>query len=255
MARGYGTTLGGGTTDAIETGYDVNLVAPMSIAIKLNRHGLGGGSLGRAFEKRTTGAQVCQFFNNSTDGHLKLRQERVTTPGEWDITTPPVADTWESYVIVYDPTSTLNDPTFYKDGATAAFTETSTPNGVPLTNTDRWVLGNRKNDSIRNWDGLLEHFAMWEGRLLTAAEAIAVSGGKSPLFYPEGLRTYLTLVDDSAGMPGGGPGVFDCITNPAPIVTGTLAATGPMIQYPVAFPNTTAYPRQKNRESALLVHA
>ena len=187
--RGFGTTMGIGTTDSVEVPYATHHTL-VTMGIWHLRNGTGGGALGRVYEKRVAGAQVNQFFNNSADSHLRWRQERATTPGEWDITAVPTTGAWEHYLIVYDGTSTANDPVIYKNGFPTAFTETSTPNGTITTNTDNWVVGNRKNDNARNHDGKLAEFAIWD-RLLMPWEAAEIGyNRKSPLWFPTSLKLY-----------------------------------------------------------------
>lgn len=187
MSRGFGTTYGVGTTDAIQTTYlDAN--GPLSFGIAVYRNGDGGGGFARFFD---TTANERIILNRSDDSTVQFSYGWTGGGGEWRWARPS-GGVWHWYLLTYDPSSSTNDPALWIDGVNqGAPTETGAPVTAPLPNTAAYCIGNRPSDSLRNWDGMIDEFAIWN-RLLTPREA-AQHGmlHYSPLWFPVGLQLYV----------------------------------------------------------------
>lgn len=130
----------------------------------------GGGGFGRVFEKTNSVSSVESVqYRTSVQSYLRGHS---TTSGIW---------TWASALndevisaLSYDSSSTSNIPTVYVNGAQTAVTTLVTPSGTPTTNTDPFLIGNRGIDLLREWDGLLADFLIFD-RLLTDAELRSIT--------------------------------------------------------------------------------
>lgn len=213
MSRGFGGTLGVGSTDAITTRCTSNGTGQRSYSMWFKRNGDGGGGAGRLWEKRTAGAQVdvCQ----ATSVTLEFDRNRSGGVAAWKTTAAPSTGVWHHLVITYDASSTSNAPIFYVDGIVAASSQVAAPVGTVNTNTDPYVIGNRTNDNARNWDGLLSGFTIWDNILLSPSEVMAIYNGASPMqIQPSNLILYVPM--DGVSNPE-----QDLINGNCSVITGT----------------------------------
>jgi len=131
----------------------------------INIQGAGGGSFGRIFDKRTNGAEV---ENLSKDGSvLKYIRAWSTGTGIWTIHAPSL-NVWHHIAVVYAASSATNKPAFYVDGIPQVVTQVSAPSGVPLNNTDPYVIGNR-GAGDRWLNGVVDDFRVYN-QTLTASD-------------------------------------------------------------------------------------
>lgn len=194
MARGFGTTLGAGTTDKVVTTYTTPISGKRSYFIRANTNGLGGGGSGRLWDKRTALAITNTDFAFVSGGPLYLYASgwslSTGTFAEWSIPQGSFG-IWNDILIAYDNGSTANAPVIYLNGVSQTVSVINAPAGTPLNNADPYVIGNRGDDSARCFDGQLQDFAIWDGVLLNAREAVALHNGVSPfLIRPAALAFY-----------------------------------------------------------------
>ena len=223
MARGIGATQGVGTTDSIELQYATNATV-RSYSVWTNRRAddIDGG---RIFDKRVSGAENELLFFNQGDTTYHFIRVWSTTRGHWHVTAPGTGS-WVHVLVTYDGGATTNDPIIYHDAVSQSVTEDDTPDGTISTNADNYVLGNRKNDDARHFDGDLAEFAIWD-RILSQAEATALAKGASPLFLSQSLVSYTPMIRTVTDRLGA-----------APTVTGTAVQVH---DFPIFYPAPKFY--------------
>lgn len=219
MARGFGATLGVGTTDRIATTFAANATL-RSYAIWINRHGPGAANAGAVMNKSSASTATEAIFRTTADA---IGYTRVWSTGTGTWTCPgPSADTWAHILITYDSGATTNDPVMYLNGVSQTVTETSSPSGTRTDDAQIFALGNRF-DALRNWDGLLAEWAVWD-RLLTPGEAQFLALGGSPLRVVGGVPvSYVPLY-------GGGPNEPEIIGRVASVTATKGVGSPPIIQ-------------------------
>jgi hypothetical protein len=206
MSRGFGSTLGVGTTDAMTLSNNEHY--PQSTFLIWSwRNGDGSSGGPRLVDKRVVTESV-KILNEVSASTYNFQHTWSGAEGSWRVP-EPTANAWHSMTVRYDSTSTTNDPLIEIDGEPQIVTEASTPVGTAVTTTDRWNLGNRTSDSARDWDGALTEFAVWN-RLLSDYEIRLIGKGWSALWFPVGLKIYM-------------PGYMeaDLFGAPPTIITGT----------------------------------
>ena len=212
MARGFGATLGSGTTDLITTLTAVTLGTQYSLAIWANENGAGGGNLGRMIDR----AASPNWNRTGIDYRFTDQQWSVELGAIWSIATPSAG--WHRFVITTDNTAAGNVPIIYMDGTTPAVTTVTASSGVYTPLTTAFLLGNSVALN-RNWDGLLAEFGAWN-RILTPDEALALSNGFTPKSFMNGLLTGYSMLRENWGTLG-----------PATI-SGTAVQSHPRTIYP-----------------------
>lgn len=191
MARGFSTTYGTGSTDQITTGLTTNANL-RSYACFVYMNGLGGGSLGRVWDKRGAGVDTDRL-NAQSSGVINYF--RIWSGGSQGIAITVGTGAWAHVGISCDSSAAANLPLAYKDGVA-----TGTGTGTTGTRTDTanaYYIGNRGTDSARVWDGMIAEFAVWDA-ILTADEfAMLGADGFSPLLVrPQSLVEYVPMVRD-----------------------------------------------------------
>ena len=228
LMRGFGPTVGAGSGDSIETTLNTNY-SQKTIFARVRRDGLGGGNLGRLFDKRVSSAEVESCL--TTFSPANYLQYGVVFSGGSRLTYWPLPDAGKtiSFVLTGDSTNT-NGATaaqaFY-DGVLQTVASSTSTSGTANTNTDNYVVGNRKNDNARNFDGLISDFMVWN-RILTADEIREVSANPWQLFKPVTRRVYFD-VGGSSGLTITPP----LLTNSSTLYTPTVSAGGSVVQAPL----------------------
>jgi hypothetical protein len=225
MSRGFDTTLGVGTTDVVVSKYTTGISTTMSISIWLYERARATSA--RIFDQYNSSAvgSGIALFDPNTSGLLDLQftwSTSTSNVGQWNFTAPGLG-AWHHVLITYNATSTANVPIVYVDGVSQSLSQTIAPSGVITTLTGNWYLGNRE-DSARIFDGMLAHFAVWNGVILTPAEALMLYSGANPLLiHPEYLGTYLPL--DGVNNPE-----IDYVLGTSSSITGTkFVANDPFV--------------------------
>lgn len=209
MARGFGATLGVGTTDKVTLSLATG-ATQRSYACWVNQHGTGGGGFGRVWESATSLDVVAQ----DTTTLWQFLRVWSGTDGKWNWTRPTL-DQWTHLLLTYDGGATTNNPVVYHNGSAVTVTRTTGPTGTIDPVTSAYVLGNRGSDNARGWDGQLAEFAIWN-RILTAEEAAALAAGYSPLFLRGALVEYVPLLRDTVSLVGAAPTATGTAVQPHP---------------------------------------
>jgi len=218
-----GRQFGGASSDIVQSAL-TNEPAQASYFIWAYRIGNGGGAGGRMFNKGDAvgGNSSINFSNNNVGNTYDFGHQFSSTNGAWTVPRPN-ANEWHNFFIGYDNGATTNDPIIDQDGTPQTVTEATTPVGTfTATETQKYNIGNRGNDSARNWDGYLAEFAIWN-RILSAGERAALGKGLSPLCISNGLVEYIPLIRDIISLKRG-----------APTVSGTTVIAHPRVIYSFA---------------------
>ena len=219
MARGFGATLGVGTTDRIDTA-GVSLGSTYTWACSVNRNGNGGAGFGSVFQHGSVGPGNAIFTNGGL-GTYELAVRFSVTSGIWRWTRPATGS-FARIMAIVDATSTGNTPAVYMNGVLQTLTLATAPVGVaaPLVSTIIRI-GNNAALTV-NWDGLLAEFAAWPRRL-TADDAKAYGIGRySPLLIPGGFPlAYVPMLRENRDYFG---------TDPT--ITGTQVQPHDRVIYP-----------------------
>lgn len=192
MARGFGATLGAGTTDSVQSGYTAGLSTTISVSIWILRNGAGGGSLGRVWSQNAGGGTNLELFWNNGAGFYQFNVPFVTLAAGFSFPTVTTG-VWHHIGITYDATNVANLPVAYVDGVQQTVTAGTVPIGLVTTLSGNWFVGNT-SAGTRNWDGDLAEFAIWSGQILTANEMLSLSQGTLPFnIRNSSLSLYLPL--------------------------------------------------------------
>lgn len=200
MARGFGPTLGVNVTDIIQTGLTTHATQRTWFFIYY-QNGLGGGSIGRLFEKTPSlNAASERAQLNAGTGTISFVRAwgDPSNPAVWTVPLPSTL-AWHSVSIRYNAGSTADDPTLMVDGASQTVTETVAPSGALTTDSAPTYLGNRPN-ADRNIDGMLALFAVWN-RILRDGELVGLHAGWPPGSI-HGLVEYIPMVRENRAMTG-----------------------------------------------------
>lgn len=138
--------------------------------IRFQADGTGGGGFGRFWDKdgAAGGDLECNcFFDGST-----ITFQQAFDGGANGVWTIPHTTTGSAFslTVVFDGSSSSNDPVMYIDGVSKTVTETTAPLGNRYSNAEGFSIGNRAWDQGRGWNGWLADFLMFD-ELLTASEA------------------------------------------------------------------------------------
>lgn len=194
--RGYGATYGSGTTDRQNTGFTAEF-GTRTYAVWVMRNGLGGGSLGRVFDKQSSATSAVEQVYTSNVAPYDYQYERrfSTAVGSWGSTqTLPADGTPYLLAISYNSGSTTNDPVSYVNGVGATMTRNTAPSGTLTSSANPYTLGNRVGDGLRNWDGWLAGVCIWD-RILTPAEhwALYDPATRWDLYWQPSTRVYVDM--------------------------------------------------------------
>lgn len=176
--RGFGSVLGSGSTDSIDTGFSAHAVKRTYLTI-VNRNGSGGGGLGRILEKRTGATQSELLFVDSSN-FLIYGRVFTGSPGQWAVSGFQ-NNTFNVVAVAFDSSSVSNVPDMYLNGIKQTIITQGSPSGSPLDVTDNYIVGNRKNDNARNFDGLIGPVFIWN-RILSESEIATISSNPWQLF-------------------------------------------------------------------------
>lgn len=191
MAYGFGSTLGTGTTDRIQTGVSVGWPTLATLLVAAYRNGAGGANVGTIMQH----AGAVHYFRNNES--LSAMQFNVVFTGggqnnTWTFARPATGG-WHRFAITYDANSVSNDPTAYLDGSSQTVTNIARASVNLNTTSGTLGLGNRASDNAVVWDGMVGPFALYN-RILSAGELDAWADGASPEEFPRGLIVYQPLV-------------------------------------------------------------
>lgn len=217
MARGFGSTFGAGSTDAVTTRFASALSTTLSFSVWLLNDGSGGGgTFGRVFDVSNNNLFYADNTGN-TPGTMEWGWVSSGTTPAWSHTYP--ADgRWHNIVGTWNVSTITTTPSFWMDGVTKLASNIAVGTGTAANTASAVIIGNRA-DGTRNWGGQIAHLAMWSGLLLSGQEAAALGQGINPtLIRPDFLSLYLPLDGVSKPEP-------DLILGNSSTVTGTRLGT------------------------------
>ncbi len=219
LSRGFGATLGVGTTDAWNTGETQNTDGPISYVVLFRSRATGGSGAGRIFEKGNSASGSEMLYVNSgvnaytyqryNSAGTKLCDSKVTAGGT------PSDGLWHGLAFSQD--GSVAGATSRVDGVPQTI---STPGSAAggATTTDPFWIGNRQSDSVRNFDGEIALVARIFG-LLTPAQQRDFSLNPWLLFEPQTR----TIFVDQAGAGAATHTTTGALTGPGTTVAGTAA--------------------------------
>lgn len=225
-ATGFGSTLGAGATDSVQTGYTTGPAAQTSVSVWLFINGAAGTN--RVFDQTGSSAHSNVQLQPASTTSLSYTAGFTTTDG---IFTFPIgtASRWHHVCLTYDNSSTSNKPTVYVDGSSATVTTSTAPVGTAVSSNAKPIFIGNRSAANRVFDGKLADFAYWNGVLLSANECAGLASGSSPLkIRPASLSMYLPLMAIGGTQPDWGP------SHVTQTVVGTVAQPGnPVSGYPL----------------------
>ena len=127
----------------------------------------GGGDKGRLFNNGITGAiQVGLYVSGSPTPYIEL----TTNTGVWRSPSGSIElNKWQHVAVVFDSTSTNNDPVFYINGSLVSTSEFTTPTNTPSDNVLLTIGNNPNTELTRTFDGTLDEMRAYN-RALSADE-------------------------------------------------------------------------------------
>lgn len=149
---------------------------------------------------------------------------------------------WDHYLITDSGGTSANNITAYLNG-TALTPGTGTNDATTPAASGSWSAGGRIFDDLRNFDGRLANFGVWD-RVLGAGEIAMLADGFSPMFCRRGLRWAPEIVRAQRDPISGQTGTLDgtaVIEHPrtifpsGPINMGVPAAVPASLLYPAPF--------------------
>ncbi len=197
-----GTTVGAGRWGSVRSfnGSTDYVAEPFSRTsakrtyfIRFQADGTGGGGFGRFWDKdgAAGGDLECNcFFDGST-----ITFQQAFDGGANGVWTIPHTTTGAAFslAVVFDGSSSSNDPVMYIDGVSKTVTETTTPIGNRYSNVEGFSIGNRAWDQGRGWNGWLADFLMFD-ELLTASEVESLHANPYQAWQPETLYVPMSTV-------------------------------------------------------------
>jgi hypothetical protein len=223
-ARGFGPTMGVGTTDLVATNYTTAYTSSSSISFWAWVNGTGGSGLGRIISRGAISTSDSIGVNSSTSAML-ARYIWSGTSGQfsWAV----VANQWNHILIVYNGSVTTNVPKVYVNGVLLTVTTVVTPVGTYTPQAAAFDIGSDATGA-RYFDGKIAEVAYWSNSILAQAEATALFRGVSPLqIRPANLQFYAPIFGNGAETQWG-------LTASTQTITGTTFKTHPPVSlYPL----------------------
>lgn len=156
----------------------------------------------RFFQKgagSSTGSECCFGLTGvATNARFVRHNAGGTVTAAHQLTTVMANGTRVCVVITHDQSSgTSTAPVGYINGALSATTTFTPAAGIAQNNTDPFLIGNTDAGGNPMSSGLSEpisDFAVWDGAILSADQALALAQGVSPLLVaPAALVTYCPM--------------------------------------------------------------
>jgi len=191
MSRGFGSTFGAGTGDVLVSRFNTTPANNFSFSVWYYKNGLGNLGAGKIADNNNLGSggiQLCPDNNIGSNTAMKYSHNNGGA-GNYATFTDNGLGVWQ-HLVVCDQYNTTTLPTIYLNGKPMSVGGTILAGAATSVN---MCLGNNSSAS-RNFDGMITHFAAWNGILLSASDASALAGGVSPLSVrPDCLAMYLPL--------------------------------------------------------------
>ena len=115
-----------------------------------------------------------QFRYNGTAGSLKLQWSWLYSGNDpiWTLAGTFPLDKWVHLAVTHDTRNNSNKPTVYQNGVPIAVTTTVAPTGTPELAGTGWIGSD--GGTTRTWNGWMDDFAIWGGRILAPDEVKSV---------------------------------------------------------------------------------
>ena len=211
MSRGF-DTLGVGTSDEIDTNCTIDCTGSSTRAMWCYVKSTVGNTA-RIYTKFKTQITVgADQIYLAAANNFSYARIFTSATAQWSASITYPLNTWFHLALSYDASNTTNVPVIYFNGVATTMGVLVAPVGTITTTTDPFVIGtNGFTPTTRVFDGLLAHFSIWNGVLLTQGEIAALANGANPAtIRPDRLICYLPL---------------DGINNPEPdLINGNSAS-------------------------------
>jgi hypothetical protein len=142
-------------------------------------------------------------MNIDNGGILNFGQGFTVGRGWWAIPSGSISlNTWQHIAVVYDVSSTANDPLIYLDGSPLLVTEANTPSGSVRSDASiNLRLGNYAGGTTHTFDGKIDDARIYD-RMLNPTEISAAAGGggggESEVVGPTTLEVTVATGNDDA---------------------------------------------------------
>jgi Concanavalin A-like lectin/glucanases superfamily len=127
---------------------------------------------------------------------LRFISRRSAQDGEWRTPANSIAyDSWHHIAVVYDSSSTLNNPDLYIDGVKQTLSRITSPRGTQTVNGGNGEIGLIG----RGWDGLIDELRIYS-RTLSAAEIVSLydQGNSGPFNFSLANSTSLSAAQGAS---------------------------------------------------------
>lgn len=182
LADGFGSTLGIGSTDVINTNYGTPNTR-VSIFARIFVNGVGGGTNNRIVVKPNTH----NIYWDSINRRLAFSQTATLQNGFWVTNNETIVSTnWYTIAVTYDLSATSFAPKFYIKGLLTTTIEGFPANGTIANTADTYLVGNTSAGTT-NFNGLIAETYIWN-RILTPAEVFSIHSNPYQIFRPLELQ-------------------------------------------------------------------
>lgn len=139
----------------------------------------GENNLSRIFDK-WAGYRLYMLSESASKVKIRLDVDFSSQDGRWESTSTEIdINTWTHIIVIYDGSSTSNNPIIYINSSPITLTESITPIGtISSDSTSNLYIGNDSTQSY-TFDGLLDDLFI-VNRILTASEVTEAYNGGSP---------------------------------------------------------------------------
>lgn len=172
------------TDDYVSLGSNASVddLSVITVAAWIKPNSTGGGTLAKILNKATSASGgwefgVCAHASwgcSESDTRLRFYRWFSGTAGDWNSAASSLQmDVWQHVVLVYDSSSSANDPVFYIDGSVSATTEFGTPSGTASSDASHTLTIGNRPAADRTFDGLIDEVRLYN-RALSAAEIAAL---------------------------------------------------------------------------------
>ncbi len=147
----------------------------------------GEGDNGRILDK----AQWILNLTAESGGKTKMRFYIVTdsTDGYWDTPVQIENEKWTHFALVYDSSSTSNNPTMYLNGVSVTVTEVGTPNDTRTSDASSSLYIGADSGGTRTFDGSIAGIQIRNHELTATEVKELYSGASVPFKYKGASQT------------------------------------------------------------------
>lgn len=123
-----------------------------------------------------------EFYQDKSKNNIVFGRFFSGAWGYWQTPTGSLTNnTWYHVALVYDRSSTTNDPLTYINGVSQTVTEIDTPTGSALLSSNNYIIGS--TGTIRFFDGVIDEFKIYT-QALTAQEVLQEYNSANDTTFP-----------------------------------------------------------------------